>query len=64
MRLANRWVKPCKGEIPMVIPHGYSRGFLSRSDVVKHLIYNYSKTVGGLRAGLQMKVILPGSLTR
>lgn len=48
----------------MVIPHGYSRGFLSRSDVVKHLIYNYSKTVGGLRAGLQMKVILPGSLTR
>lgn len=26
-------------------------------------LYNYSKTLGGLRAGLQMKVILPGSLT-
>ena len=63
MRLANRVVKPCKGVIPMVVLHGYSRRFLSRSDVVKHLIYNCSKTVGGLRAGLQMKVILPGSFT-
>ena len=24
-------------------------------------LYNYSKTLGGLRAGLQMKVIFPGS---
>ena len=42
----------------MVIPFG----FLSRSDAVWHSLYNCSKTVGGLRAGLQMKVILPGSL--
>ena len=71
--LANNVVKPCKGTLPKSIDlqrpgQRYPNGnpgiswLRSRSDVVLVLVfYNYGKKVGGLRARLQMKVILPGS---
>jgi len=60
MSLVNAPTALCKGGGDR--PSGNSVGVLLGFQVRN--IFNHSKTVGGLRAGLQMKVILPGSFTR